>query len=455
MRLKNRLKNLFGNSLNYSRLHHILKDSDYKEILSKGFSYVLIRVLGILISYAFTVYITKVFGASIFGLFSIAISIFMIVSVIGRLGLDINLVKYYSVDKNIQDTGLFYRTLLKSFLLSTIICVIIYFLRFYITNDLFNVPKPELIPYLNWILLSIPFWSITMICSSISRAQKDIKWFSFISLVSRFLFSFIALFVLLSFVNNPIVAAKAHFYGILVTSVIAIIHTSITLKKITFKSRTNSWQFIQDSLPMMFSSSILIFLGWMDTFVMGVYETDHNVGIYNVCLKIATLTSFTLLAINSILAPKIAKNYNENNTQQYKRLIGFSTKLNFLVSSAVILVILIFNKFLLSIFGEEFIEGSVILYILCAGQMVNSFSGSVGIILQMIGKQKVYQNFVFAALLINLVLTLIFTPIYGGIGAASATVFSMAFWNLGSAIYLKKSLNIISYYNPFKSVHTN
>lgn len=436
-------------AFNLSKLKHILGDSDFKEILSKGLSYILIRGFGILISYAFTAYITKTFGASVFGLFSIAISIFMIASVIGRLGVDIHLVKFYSVKSNLNDIGLFYKTLFKSFFISVAISVLIYTLRFYIANELFKLPKPEVIPYLNWILLSIPFWSITLICSSVSRAQKNIKWFSFISLVSRFLFSFIALLVLLSFVGEPIAIAKAHFLGILMTSIIAIAHTVKTFKIVSFKSKTNSWAFLKDSLPMMLSSSILIFLGWMDTFVMGVFETDTNVGIYNVCIKIATITSFTLLAINSILAPKIAKSYAEKDVDHYKKLIRFSTKLNFLVSSAVIIGILLFSKLLLSIFGEEFIKGQTILFILCAGQIVNSFSGSVGIILQMIGKQKVYQNFVITALLINLILTVIMTPIYGGIGAAIATVISMAFWNLGCAFYLKTKLQITSYYNPF------
>jgi len=432
-----------------SRLKHILGNSDFKEILSKALSYILIRGLGIVISYAFTAYITKSFGASVFGLFSIAISVFMIVSVIGRLGIDIHLVKFYSIKNNLNDVGLFYKTLLKSFLISVLISLVIYALRAQIANELFKLPKPEFVPYLNWILLSIPLWSVTLICSSVSRAQKNIKWFSFISLVSRFLFSFIILLILLSFINEPIAVAKAHFLGILITSIIAIIHTIKGFKTISFKSKNNSWIFLKDSLPMMLSSSILIFLGWMDTFVMGVFETESNVGIYNVCIKIAMLTSFTLLAINSILAPKIAKSYSENNVDNYKKLIRFSTKLNFLVSAAVIVGILVFNKLLLSIFGEEFIKGQTILFILCAGQMVNSFAGSVGIILQMIGKQKVYQNFVILALLINLILTIILTPIYGGIGAAIATVISMAFWNLGCAIYLKTKLQITSYYNPF------
>jgi O-antigen/teichoic acid export membrane protein len=97
-------------------------------------------------------------------------------------------------------------------------------------------------------------------------------------------------------------------------------------------------------------------------------------------------------------------------------------------------------------FGEAFKGGSIILFIFCGGQLVNSFSGSVGVILQMIDKQKVYQNFMLAALFINLGLTFFLTPLYGGIGAAMATVFSMIFWNVGSAIYLKIKLNITSYY---------
>ena len=90
-------------TFNTTKLKNILVDSDFKEILSKGLSYILIRGFGIVISYAFTAYITKNFGASIFGLFSIAISIFMIASVVGRLGVDIHLVKFFSVKDNLND----------------------------------------------------------------------------------------------------------------------------------------------------------------------------------------------------------------------------------------------------------------------------------------------------------------------------------------------------------------
>jgi O-antigen/teichoic acid export membrane protein len=99
-------------------------------------------------------------------------------------------------------------------------------------------------------------------------------------------------------------------------------------------------------------------------------------------------------------------------------------------------------------FGNEFIEGATVLIILCVGQVVNSISGSVGVILQMTGHQKVYQNIVLIALILNLILNLLLVPLYGTIGAAIATVISISSWNVIGAIYLKKKHNIITYFKP-------
>ena len=426
----------------------MFNDSDHLEIILKGASYILIKGAGLILSYAFTIFITKSFGASIFGLFSWCLAIFMIVSVIGRLGIDINIVKHYSSKANQNDIGLFVALLLFTVILSGLLSLGIFFFRHDLIYLVFKDSDYNLLSYLNWILLSIPFWSGALVCSGIPRARANIKMFTFISLTSRFLFGFLLLLLFSFFSTDAIIIAKAHFYGVLITFIIALINTYLNFTKKQWDNFNKTKLFLRESFPMMLSSSILILLGWIDTFVLGIFESDTNVGIYNVCIKIATITTFTLLAINSILAPKVANYYREQNITKYKALIKFSTKLNFYVSSLIILVVLFFNGFFLSIFGAEFIAGKAILFILIFGQFVNSFSGSVGIILQMIGKQKVYQNFLLIALVLNILITLLLTPIYGGIGAAIATVISMAFWNLASVIYLKQKMQITSYYNP-------
>ena len=200
---------------------------------------------------------------------------------------------------------------------------------------------------------------------------------------------------------------------------------------------------------MMLSSTILLLLGWMDTFVLGIYETDANIGIYNVALKVAALTSFTLQAINSILAPKLAKSYASDEKALFARLIRFGTRINFFITLVIVAVLIAFRGTILGLFGDEFIVGGIILIILCIGQLINSLSGSVGVILQMTGHQKVHQNIVLIALVLNLILNFTLTPIYGGLGAAIATVISIASWNIIGAVFLKRKLKIESYYTPF------
>ncbi|GGE33810.1 oligosaccharide flippase family protein [Psychroflexus planctonicus] len=435
-----------------NKIKSVFQDVDLKEILSKGFSFLLLKLGGTIIGYLFTLFITVKFGANTYGLIALCFSIFLILSVVGKLGLDTNVLKFFSDDSNDKETGLFFKSILKSLLFSSIIAILLYLFRYEFVYYIFKEPKPQLLPYLPWILAAIPFWSANHVCSGYLRAKKQTNAFAFFYNPSRFLFSLLILLALYTVINNPIIVIQAHFFGVLISFFLSFTWVVFKMKKIHFKNVTSSWVFTKNALPMMFSSSILILLGWMDTFVMGIYETDTEIGIYNVSLKVATLASFSLEAINSILAPKIAKSYWKKEIDNFKKLILFSTKLNFTICCIVIIFIILFNDFLLALFGEEFLAGSTILFIFCFGQFVNSFSGSVGVILQMMGKQKVYQNIVLIALALNLIATFILTPIYGGIGAATATVLSMMFWNLAGAMYLKIKLNITSYFNPFQKI---
>jgi O-antigen/teichoic acid export membrane protein len=427
-------------------LQKFIGDQESGEILSKGFSFLVIRILGTVLSFAFTLYITNKFGKVEWGLIALGFSIFTIISIPGRLGLDLNLVKFYSQDENLSDTGIFYRSVIKVFLFSSLLSFLVYLFGDKLVNEVFLDPKPELLPYLNWLLLGIPFWSSVFVSAAIMRARKMNKYFAFYSLVGRFLI--LILIILLVAHNNALFVLKAHFASLVILSLASIVHASIILKRPTIRTDENSWSFLKESLPMMLSSSILVLMSWMDTFIMGVYETETEVGIYNVAVKITTLSVFSLQAINSILAPKIAKSYAKHESIVYRKLIQFSTKINFFITFIVVGLIIMLSSFLLGLFGEGFESGIYVLFILCVGQLINSLSGSVGVVMQMIGEQKMYQNLIVIALAINLILTVILTPVYGGIGAAIATVISMVFWNITGAVFLKQKKNIKTYYLP-------
>ena len=427
------------------RYEQLTGDSDKQEILSKGFSFLIIRVLGLFAGYLFIIGVTRIYGASVYGLVSLSFALFMIGGIFSRLGLDINLVRFYASSGNWEDKGVFYRVLIKAILASVLLGALLFGLREYICLKLFG--KPELLPYIGWTAAALPFWAITRLCGGVLRARKQSRWFAFLNNPGRFLFSFVALMILWAIWDSPLSAIKAHFYAIVVLAFMGLARTIPLLEGVTFRSNVSSWNFLRESFPMMLSSTILVLLGWTDTFVLGIYEQSEEIGVYNVALKIAALTSFSLQAINSILAPKLAEAYELDAMDQFNRQVGFSTRLNFFVTLMVVTAILILHPWILGIFGKGFTGGSNILIVLCIGQLVSSLSGSVGVIMQMTGRQKAYQNFVLLALALNILLNFTLTPAYGGFGAAVATTVSMLTWNVLGAWYLKSKWNITSYYN--------
>jgi O-antigen/teichoic acid export membrane protein len=203
------------------------------------------------------------------------------------------------------------------------------------------------------------------------------------------------------------------------------------------------------SIPMLFSSSLALIMGWTDVIMLGIFRTDKEVGIYNVALKLSMITSITLMAINTIAAPKFAEFWGEGDIKGLAKISKQSTKLIFWTSLPILLLFLIFPKPILGIFGEEFKGGAEVLMILTVGQFINSASGSVGYILQMTGHQKFHQNVILIGTILNIILNWFLIPLYGIIGASIASVISMFFWNIVFSLKVRKTLNQWVFYIPF------
>jgi len=202
------------------------------------------------------------------------------------------------------------------------------------------------------------------------------------------------------------------------------------------------------ALPLFLASSTRLILDWTDTIMLGIFQTEVEVGIYNTALKVAMLTGLPLIAVNSIAAPKFSALYHKGEFTEFKRYVQVATQLNFFATIPIIVLLAAMPEFVLGLFGEEFIIGRNTLWILLLGQLVNTFSGSVGYILQMTNRQKIFQRFILGAAVINIILNYWLIPKMGISGAAIASAISMAFWNLGCALYIYHNMKVVTYFRP-------
>ena len=204
----------------------------------------------------------------------------------------------------------------------------------------------------------------------------------------------------------------------------------------------NTRVLLRTSLPLLWVASMYLVMSWTDILVLGAWTDSATVGVYGVATRVATLTAFILIAVNSVVAPQFAALYAQGSHNALARLAQRSTGWAFLAALPIILSLLLFPDWVLQFFGNKFLDGAAVLRILSFGQLVSVALGAVGYLLIMTGHERLMKNITIMSALLNLIGNLILVPFYGAEGAAVSTAFSLAFMSLLSYILVIRRLNI-------------
>jgi O-antigen/teichoic acid export membrane protein len=193
----------------------------------------------------------------------------------------------------------------------------------------------------------------------------------------------------------------------------------------------------------MLASTLMLLVGWVDTIMLGAIKSEYEVGIYSVALKLAAILGIPLMAMNGVMATKLAQYWKNGDHSATKSLVYRSSQIIFFCSVPIAILIVIFSEKILFLFGNEFGSGNLALMILVAGQLISALCVSVGNFLQMTGAEKVFQRIVMLSLVINAAFNYLLIPTYGMTGAAIASSISIASWNILAAAYIWKRHKII------------
>ncbi len=434
----------------------IKEDIHLKEILKSSFISLSLRIVGIILGYIFVLLVTRNYGAEAMGIFALSIALLQIFSIIGRLGTDTAVVRFVS-EYNTQGKHLLVKEIYTKILKTTIpasllLSFFLFFTSPYLAKYIFN--KEYLYPYFQLVALCILPFVIFNINSQALRGLKKIKEFTFLQNISLYLFSSLILLVLFSY-KEKYIPLISYSLGIFITLLISYLmfyqyfKKFFKLKKVNINIKISYKTVLSVALPMLLIGSLNLIMKWTDIVMLGIFTDEKSVGIYNVAVKVSTMTAITLAAINSIAAPKFAEFWGKNDFKSLEKTVHQTTKLIFFSSIPILIIIWIFPSYILKIFGEEFIIGKNALLILSIGQFINAISGSVIILLNMTGKQMAAQNIVLIGALLNVVLNFVLIPIYGIIGAAIASMISVSFINLVAVFYIKKMYGFVTIYLPF------
>ncbi|CDF81221.1 polysaccharide biosynthesis protein [Formosa agariphila KMM 3901] len=414
-----------------------------------------LKIFGMLLSYITVLIISRKYGASGAGVYTLTLNALISLSIIGALGLDMALLRFvgqYNKTKNGNDKikniykYVFYLALPFSLLLS----LLLYFFSETVAENLFK--NDIYVQVLRIGAVALPFLTVSIVNIEFIRGLKKLQISEYLRSVNRPLFIIIFLLAL-SYSDNVVNAIYALIGAIILSMILSFIPIIKFFNKKkesvdVYKSEVKTKDLLKTTFPMMIVLVITSLLGTSSAFFLETYGTSEEVGIFNICFKVAQLISIVLVVVNTISAPKFAELYWNNKRVELQKLLFQSSKLIFIFGSILSVVIILFSGYILSFFGEEFLQGKQILAILVLGLLISSFCGSAGIFMGMTGSEKALRNIISVVFVCTLLCLYKFVPLYGLLGAAIISACSPIILNMSCAFYVYKKSNLITFYMP-------
>ena len=152
---------------------------------------------------------------------------------------------------------------------------------------------------------------------------------------------------------------------------------SITSKLVS-SEKINSMKVIQSfanyGLVSMVGTVASTSTSYISLIIIGIHLSHSDAGIYSSVLTIVSILMFFPKLFTQVFLPEFSKLFGEGDNKRIFQIFNKTNSVMILLSALICLIVFIFSHNILSIFGKEFSEGSLILRILIPSLFIRMIS---------------------------------------------------------------------------------
>jgi O-antigen/teichoic acid export membrane protein len=401
--------------------------------------------------YIFKVYLARVLGAKDLGLYALGVTMIGFIGIFNSLGLPQSAVRfvasYRAAGKHKELHALLWSG--AAFLLAMNVLLagaLLTFGRFFAVRFYHAPALVQYLPYFGFIMLA---GVVSNFYGKVLVGYRDIKQRT---LIVNFMGSPLNILIAVMLISVGL-GLRGYLLAQILSAVIVCVLLLIAVRRFTpaearflGQPRSGPEKEVWSFAAAMLGVSLLEFLmSQVDKVTLGHYRGAREVGIYSVAAAVVAYVPLALSSINQIFAPTIADLHTRGEHALLARLFQSLTKWSFGITLPLAMVVIVFARPVMGIFGGDFEAGWPILAIGTAGQLVNCGVGSVGYLLLMSGNEKrlIRIQAISAAVMVMLSASLV--PLWGIVGAALAAAVTNIIMNLGNLIEVRRTLGISPY----------
>ncbi|ADU67190.1 polysaccharide biosynthesis protein [Desulfurispirillum indicum S5] len=183
---------------------------------------------------------------------------------------------------------------------------------------------------------------------------------------------------------------------------------------------------LRDSWPLMLSAVVIMIYLRIDQILLGELAGNEAVGIYSVAVRLSEVWYFIPAAIYWSVYPAIVEAKGISEELFYERLQKLYRLMVFSSYALALPVVFVAQWLVPFLFGEAYGQAGVMLGVLIWSNVFVSLEMARSSFLTVMNWTRMYLVTVVLGCLLNIALNLWLIPIYGGIGAAVASL--VAYW---------------------------
>jgi O-antigen/teichoic acid export membrane protein len=180
----------------------------------------------------------------------------------------------------------------------------------------------------------------------------------------------------------------------------------------------------------------------IDAVFIGSYLNLADVAVYTIALTIGAMIDVPSVALSKIVIPKLADAFKSNN-QVFIKDVYYKSNRVCLITGAFLFVLVFVNAFdILNLLPKKYVEGEWVLKIIAIGGLINTATGFNLNLIAFSHKYYIGTLFLTSLALLSAFSNVLLIPIFGLIGAAVGTAFSLVAVNFIAVLYIKKRFQL-------------
>ncbi|MGQ9371778.1 lipopolysaccharide biosynthesis protein [Azospirillum sp. ST 5-10] len=195
---------------------------------------------------------------------------------------------------------------------------------------------------------------------------------------------------------------------------------------------------IQLMIPTLFAG----YFQELSTILTGWYLPAGDLGVFNVCFRLAGLIALFNLSFNMVGGADIARHHANNDLERMQRTALNASLMKSLFAVAGLAVLTVAGPTLLSLFGPDFTDGAVALLILGLAYLVIASAGQLLQVLSIVGAHLAALPVLLASLAVMAAGNAVLIPRYGLDGAAVSVLLTVLFWNALLSLLVRRHAGI-------------